>query len=54
VELKVIQAEVAKQYTHPHARENVTSVELQAYGDSVVEGNVREALLALLVAAGVL
>src|SRR5439155_20553354 len=45
-ELRVIQAEVAKQYTDPYAREEVTSVELQRYGESVVEGNVREALLA--------
>jgi len=53
-ELKVIQAEVTKQYTDPQARENVTSVEVRAYNDTVVEGNVREALLALLAAAGVL
>jgi hypothetical protein len=53
-ELKVIQAEVVKQYTDPQARENVTSVDVRAYDDSVVEGNVREALLALLAAAGVL
>ena len=53
-ELKVIQAEVAKQYTDAHARENVTSVALQTYNDSVVEGNVREALLALLAASGML
>jgi predicted permease len=53
-ELRVIQAGVAKQYTDPNARENVTSVELQAYGDSVVEGNVKGALLALLAASGVL
>lgn len=53
-ELKVIQAEVAKQYTDVHARENATSVELQTYGDSVVEDSVKEALLALLAAAGML
>ncbi|MGA8443480.1 MAG: ABC transporter permease [Candidatus Sulfotelmatobacter sp.] len=53
-ELTVIQAEVVKQYTDPHARENVTSVEVQAYSESVVEGNLREALLVLLAAAGVL
>lgn len=53
-ELKVIQAEVAKQYTDAHAGENVTSVELIAYGDTVLEGNVREALLALLGASAVL
>lgn len=53
-ELNVIQAEVAKQYTDAHAREHVTSVELRPYSDSVVEGNVREALLALLAASSVL
>jgi len=53
-ELKVIQAEVAKQYTDPYGRENDTSVVLDSYGDSIVEGNVRQALLALLLAAGVL
>ncbi|HXM11712.1 MAG TPA: ABC transporter permease [Terriglobales bacterium] len=53
-ELTVIQAEVVKQYTDPHTRENVTSVEVRAYSESVVEGNVREALLALLAASGVL
>jgi predicted permease len=53
-ELRVIQAEVAKQYTDPYAREDVTSVELRGYGDSVVEGNVREALLAMLAASSML
>ena len=53
-ELRVIQADVAKQYTDPYAREDVTSVELRGYSDSVVEGNVREALLALLAASSVL
>src|SRR5262249_48607176 len=50
-ELKVIQADVAKLYTDPEAREDVTSVEMHAYGDSLINGNVREALLALLAAA---
>jgi predicted permease len=53
-EMRGIQADVAKQYTDPHARENVTSVEMQAYGDSVVKGNVKKALLAVLGAAGAL
>jgi predicted permease len=53
-ELGVIQADVAKQYTDPHARENVQSVEVQSYRDSVLEGNVKRALLALLAAAGIL
>ncbi len=50
-ELKVIQADIAKLYTDPVAREDVTSVEMHAYGDSVINGNVQEALLALLAAA---
>lgn len=50
-ELKVIQSDVAKLYTDPVAREDVTSVQMQAYGDSVINGNVKEALLALLAAA---
>jgi predicted permease len=53
-ELKVIQSEVAKEYKDPYAREAVTSVGLRTYGDSIVEGNVREALLALLAASAVL
>lgn len=53
-ELKVIQTDVAKLYTDPHARENVTSVEVMSYRDSLIEGNVRQALLALLAAAGLL
>jgi predicted permease len=53
-ELKVIQSEVAKLYTDAHARENVESVDVRSYRDSVVEGSVRKALLALLAAAGVL
>jgi len=53
-ELRVIQSEVAKLYTDPHARENVQSVDVQSYRDSAVEGNVREALLALVAAASTL
>ena len=50
-ELRVIQAKVSKQYTDPYAREDVASVELQSYADTVVEGNVKKALLALLAAS---
>lgn len=53
-ELKVIQAEVAKAYTDPYDREQVTSVQVQRYGDSLVKGDVRKSLLALFGAAGVL
>ena len=53
-ELKVVQSDVAKLYTDPHARENVQSVEVESYRDSLVEGNIKQALLALLAAASVL
>jgi predicted permease len=53
-ELRVIQAEVSKQYADPYAREDVATVELQSYGDTVVEGNVKKALLSLLAASCVL
>jgi predicted permease len=53
-ELKVIQTGVAQLYTDPQAREKVQSVEMRLYSDSIVEGNIREALFALLAAAGML
>ncbi|HEY7354632.1 MAG TPA: ABC transporter permease [Terriglobales bacterium] len=53
-ELKVIQADVAKQYTDPTARENATSVEVQLYSDTVVAGDIKKGLLALLAASGLL
>ena len=53
-ELKVIQAAVAKAYTDPYEREGVRSIKLQEYGASLVSGEVKKALLALLGASGVL
>jgi predicted permease len=53
-ELKVIQSQVAKQYTDPNAREDVTSVEMHAYDKTVVRGSVKKALIALLGASFVL
>jgi predicted permease len=53
-ELKMIQSDVAKLYTDPYAREDAQSVEVESYRSSLVEGNVRRALLALLAAAGML
>jgi predicted permease len=53
-ELKVIQSDVASLYTDPQARENVRSAEVESYRDSLVEGNVRRALLALFASASVL
>ncbi|MEO8736084.1 MAG: ABC transporter permease [Edaphobacter sp.] len=53
-ELKVIQAEVARDYTDPYDREQVTSVSLQRYGNSLVNGDLSNALLALFGASGLL
>lgn len=53
-ELKVIQVEVAKTYTDPYEREQVASIKLQRYGDSLVGGDVKTALLAQFGAAGIL
>ena len=53
-ELRVIQSGVARLYTDPHARENAETVESMLYSDTIVEGNVKEALVALLAAAGML
>jgi predicted permease len=53
-ELKGIQAEVSNAYTDPYVREEVTSIQLQRYGDSLVGRDVSKALLALFGAAVVL
>jgi hypothetical protein len=53
-ELKVIQSDVAKEYTDPYDRERVTSIKLQRYEDSLVGSDLRKALLALFGASGVL
>ncbi len=53
-ELKQIHAAVSKQYNEASEPEGSTSVELQPYGDSIVEGKVKQALLALLLASIVL
>jgi predicted permease len=53
-ELKVIQADVAKEYTDPYDRERVTSIKLQHYEDTLVGSDLRKALLALFGASGVL
>ena len=50
----MIQADVAKSYTDPEEREQVTSIKLQGYSDSLVSGDIRKALLALFGASGVL
>jgi predicted permease len=53
-ELKGIQAEVSKAYTDPYEREEVASIQVQRYGDSLVGRDVSKALLALFGAAVVL
>jgi predicted permease len=53
-ELKVIQADNAKAYTDPHDRENISSMSLQSYADTLVDGKVQKALLALFGASGLL
>jgi predicted permease len=50
-ELKQIQADVSKAYTDPYDREEVSSVQVQQYGDSLVDTNLRKALIALSGAA---
>jgi predicted permease len=53
-EFNVIQPQVARQYTDPYEREQVTSVHLQRYSDSLVDGSVKKSLFALFGASGVL
>ncbi len=53
-EMKVIQADVAKQYTDLYARDLVTSARVQRYSDSLVAADVKRSLLALFGASGVL
>jgi len=53
-ELKVVQADVAKAYDDPHYREDLSSIHLQRYGDSLVDGKVQKALLVLFGASALL
>jgi predicted permease len=53
-ELNVIQPQVARQYTDPYERDQVSSVHLQRYSDSLVDGSVKKSLFALFGASGVL
>jgi putative ABC transport system permease protein len=53
-ELKVIQSDVAKEYTDPYDRERVASIKLLRYEDTLVGSDLRKALLALFGASGVL
>jgi predicted permease len=53
-ELKLLQADNAKNYTDPYEREQVKSVELVRYGDSLVDSDLQKSLWALFGASGVL
>lgn len=53
-ELKVIQADVVKGYTDLGDREDVESISMQPYADSLLKVDMRKALLALFGASGLL
>jgi len=53
-EIDAIQKQVAARYADAETREAHSQVKLEGYGDSLVDADVRKALLALLAAAGVL
>ncbi|HZZ38671.1 MAG TPA: ABC transporter permease, partial [Acidobacteriaceae bacterium] len=53
-EMATIQKQVAAQYTDPEKRAGHSLVKVERYGDTLVDADIRKALLALLAAAGVL
>jgi predicted permease len=53
-ELSLIQKRVAVGYTDPSVRQSRTAVSIENYGDTLVETDLRKALLALMAASGVL
>jgi predicted permease len=53
-ELKTIQSQAATQYTEADYREHASSVEVERYGDSLVNEDVRKSLLALAGASALL
>ncbi len=53
-EMQTIQKRVVTAYTDPEEKQNYGQVSIQNYGDSLVDADLRKALLALLAAAGVL
>jgi predicted permease len=53
-ELSGIQSRIAQQYLESWEREQVNSIVLQSYGDTLVKDDVRKSLLALLGASAVL
>ena len=52
--MAAIQKNVAAQYPDAEDRANHSQIEMERYGDSLIEKDLRKALLALLAAAGVL
>jgi predicted permease len=52
--LRTLQAQIAKNYEDPNVRESRTSVIVQSYPDTLVDADLKRALLTLLAAAGVL
>jgi predicted permease len=53
-DLSTLQAQIAKSYEDPDVREYRTSVIVQSYPDTLVDADLKRALIALLAAAGVL
>lgn len=53
-QLSAIQARIAQQYALQYQRQQVSSIVLQRYGDTLVKDNVKKSLLALLGASAVL
>jgi predicted permease len=53
-EMNAIQTDVAKQYTDRYLRDLVDSVKVQSYDDSLIQPEVRRALLSLFTASGLL
>ena len=53
-DLRTLQAQIAKSYEDPDVRESRRSVIVQSYPDTLVDADLKRALIALLAAAGVL
>jgi MacB-like periplasmic core domain/FtsX-like permease family len=53
-ELRILQAQLAKNYTDPSVRESRDSVIVQRYADTLVDASLKKGLIALLAAAAVL
>jgi predicted permease len=53
-EMSLIQKRVAAGYTDPNVRQSRSAISIERYGNSLVDADLRKALLALLAASGVL